>query len=219
MKTLFLDLGGTLVDIRPNYHEPIFAVLRSRGYNVSLRDVYRAISKYLGDEGLEMREGNPVLDMRKILSILDSKCAADRDLLKELEAISFKATDWSLYDDTLEFLTGAKVLGYRLYIVSNASRNIYNILESLKIRKYFDGVIASFEVGAMKPSPIIFAKAVEAAGEAGPYIGDLYEVDYLGAKRSGFRPVLLDRHGFYHDLSVVKAGNLHDVLKMLKNGF
>ncbi len=218
MKPLFLDLGGTLVDIRPNYHEPVFAVLRSHGYSVSLRDVYRAISKHLGDEGLEIREGNPVLDMRRILSILDSRLA-DSGVLKDLEAISFKATDWSLYDDTLEFLNGAKGLGYRLYIVSNASRNIYNILESLKIRKYFDGIIASFEVGAIKPSRIIFTRAAEVAGEAGPYIGDLYEVDYLGAQRAGFRPVLLDRHGFYNDLDVVKAGNLLDALKMLKNGF
>lgn len=219
MGPLFLDLGGTIVDMRPNYHEPIFNVLRGHGVNVSLKDVYRAISRYLGDESLEVKDGNPVIDVRRVLALIDKGLLIKPDVLKDLESLNFKPTSWSLYNDTLEFLNRAKGLGYRLYIISNASKNIYNVLQTLNITGYFDGVVASFEVGAAKPSMKIFMRAAEIAGGKGPYIGDLYEVDYLGAKRAGFRPILLDRNGFYSDVEAVKVSSLLDAVKILKNEF
>ena len=64
--------------------------------------------------------------------------------------------------------------------------------------KYFDVVVDSALVGVEKPDPAIFRPALEAldvtAAEA-VYVGDLYEVDVVGAQAAGLEAVLLDPDG------------------------
>ncbi|MDP8024091.1 MAG: HAD family hydrolase [Nitrososphaeria archaeon] len=213
MSSIFLDLGGTLVDFKPNYHEPIYFTLIKNGYDVELKSVYRAVSRYLGKENLPTADGNPVINVNEILKMM--RISVDKYTLDELQSLKFSSTFYDLYHDTVPFLKTLKNRGYRVYIISNASQKINEVIHNTGISGFLDGVVASYRIGKIKPDPEIFKEGIRIAGETGLYVGDLYEVDYVGAERAGLEPVLLDRNGFYDDLEVRKAGNLIKVLSYL----
>ncbi len=213
MASIFLDLGGTLVDFKPNYHEPIYFILLKNGYDVELKDVFRAVSRYLGKDKLPVMDGNPVIDVNEILKIMG--LSVDQSTLQELYSLKFSSTFYDLYHDTVPFLSALKNKGYRIYIISNASQKINEVIQNTGISDFLCDIIASYKFGKIKPDPEIFKEGISVAGETGLYVGDLYEVDYLGAEKVGLNPVLLDRNGFYDDLKVRKARSLMNVLGYL----
>ncbi|MGC8599957.1 MAG: HAD family hydrolase [Nitrososphaeria archaeon] len=212
MSTIFLDLGGTLVDFRPTYHEPIYYVLLKNGYEVELRNVYRAVSKYLGKSDLPVVEGNPVIDVKQVLNNMNMN--VDSSTMQELLSLKFSSSSYTLYHDTMPFLTFLKNKGYKIIIISNASQKINEVIKNTGISEYLSGLIASYSFGKIKPDPEIFKEGIRMAGETGYYVGDLFEVDYLGAAKAGLEPILLDRNGFYDDIDVRKANSLTEILKL-----
>ncbi len=212
MSTIFLDLGGTLVDFRPTYHEPIYYVLLKNGYEVELRNVYRAVSKYLGKSDLPVVEGNPVIDVKEVLNNMNMN--VDSSTMQELLSLKFSSSFYTLYHDTMPFLTSLKNKGYKIIIISNASQKINEVIKNTGISEYLNGLIASYSFGKIKPDPEIFKEGIRMAGETGYYVGDLFEVDYLGAASAGLEPILLDRNGFYDDIDVRKANSLTEILKL-----
>jgi len=75
-------------------------------------------------------------------------------------------------------------------------------LDVTGLRDYFPIKIYSQEVGAMKPSPVIFQHAMEKAGsqpEEIVFIGDSPEDDIAGAKAVGWRAILFDPHETHED--------------------
>lgn len=60
-----------------------------------------------------------------------------------------------------------------------------------------------------------FRYALEYAEQPAIHIGDIYELDYVGAKRAGIESLLLDRFGFYDDMRVEKVRNLIEAMTYL----
>lgn len=92
----------------------------------------------------------------------------------------------------------ARQAGLRTGVISNSDGTVRRILERLGLAADLDFVLDSREVGVEKPDPRIFALALERAGvraAEAAYVGDLYSVDVLGARRAGLRAVLLDPGG------------------------
>jgi putative hydrolase of the HAD superfamily len=83
-------------------------------------------------------------------------------------------------------------------VVSNSDGRVEEALRAADLRRYFDVVIDSALVGVEKPDPAIFRAALDALdvdpGEA-LYVGDLYEVDVVGARAAGMSAVLLRPEG------------------------
>src|SRR5207237_1106396 len=80
-------------------------------------------------------------------------------------------------------------------VVSNSNGTIKRILDDLGLTRDLDFVLDSQEEGVEKPDPRFFQRALARAGvEAADaaYIGDLYSVDVVGARRAGIRAVLMD---------------------------
>lgn len=84
--------------------------------------------------------------------------------------------------------------GLKLGIVSNSDGRVEQALAEAGLREYFDVVIDSSLAGIEKPDPAIFLAALDALGVAPDealYVGDLYEVDIVGARAAGIEAVLL----------------------------
>jgi putative hydrolase of the HAD superfamily len=84
--------------------------------------------------------------------------------------------------------------GLKLGVISNSDGRVESALEAAGLREYFDVVIDSALAGVEKPDPAIFRAAL-AALDLSPaealYVGDLYEIDVLGARAAGIAAVLL----------------------------
>jgi putative hydrolase of the HAD superfamily len=97
--------------------------------------------------------------------------------------------------DAIAALTLARKNGLRTGVISNSNGTIKRILAGLDLLPLVDFALDSQEEGVEKPAPAIFERALAragvVAGEAA-YVGDLYSVDVLGARRAGLRAVLLD---------------------------
>jgi len=95
---------------------------------------------------------------------------------------------------TREALDRLRAGGLRLGVVSNSDGRVEEALAAAGLRDCFDVVLDSALVGVEKPNPAIFRAALAALGVAPAealYIGDLYDVDVLGARAAGMEAVLL----------------------------
>jgi len=95
---------------------------------------------------------------------------------------------------TRESLDRLRSAGLRLGVVSNADGRVEEALVAAGLRNCFDVVLDSALVGVEKPDPAIFRAALDALGVAPAealYVGDLYDVDVVGARAAGMEAVLL----------------------------
>jgi len=100
----------------------------------------------------------------------------------------------SVPESTRTALARLKAAGLLLGIVSNSEGRVEEALEAAGLRDYFDVVVDSGILGIEKPDPRIFQAALQAlrvAPEEALYVGDLYEVDVLGAQAAGIEAVLV----------------------------
>jgi putative hydrolase of the HAD superfamily len=87
---------------------------------------------------------------------------------------------------------------YKLGVVSNLTfaEAAWSILNSYRIKKFFDFVVISGDVSLRKPHPKLFKLALDSLGvEASEaiFVGDTLETDIQGALNVGMLPILIDR--------------------------
>jgi putative hydrolase of the HAD superfamily len=120
----------------------------------------------------------------------------EAELRDVLLALHLERNLWATSDGRIAAaLDRLRVAGIRLGVVSNSDGRAAQVLEACGLRDRVEVVIDSGAVGVEKPDPRIFRLALDAMGlEAGGtmYVGDLYEVDVVGARAAGLEPVLLD---------------------------
>jgi len=77
--------------------------------------------------------------------------------------LEFMAMETSLVPGAEEVLAAVKGKGGKIAIISNGFKGgQYRMMNTTCIHKYVDSVVVSEEVGAMKPFPVVFRKALEA---------------------------------------------------------
>jgi putative hydrolase of the HAD superfamily len=104
----------------------------------------------------------------------------------------------SVAEQSAQSLQKLRDAGLKLGVVSNSDGRVEQALEAAGLLSYFDVVIDSALVGVEKPDPRIFHAALDALGVApgeALYVGDLYEVDVVGARAAGMEAVLLGEPG------------------------
>lgn len=103
---------------------------------------------------------------------------------------------------------------YRIAVISNADGRIDAVLTRCGICDCFASITDSGIVGHEKPHPEIFASALREM-KADPaeslYVGDVYSVDYLGARNAGMQAVLFDVAGAYLDREVPRVRSLSEL--------
>lgn len=93
-----------------------------------------------------------------------------------------------------ETLGSLRERGYRVAVVSNADGRVRGLLEAAGLAPHLEFVVDSAEVGVEKPDPRIFHAATGRLGlppGACAYVGDIYEIDVVGAERAGLTPILI----------------------------
>jgi putative hydrolase of the HAD superfamily len=96
---------------------------------------------------------------------------------------------------TADMLAGLRSAGLVVGVVSNSDGRVEQFLETAGLRPHLDFVIDSGRVGVEKPDPRIFQIACEHAAvrpDQAVHVGDVYEIDVLGARAAGILPVLVD---------------------------
>ena len=121
-----------------------------------------------------------------------------QELFDALQAL-FGDPRWvHLYPETIETLEQTRKMDCHMGAISNFTDGLLTLLTYHGLDRFFNSVTYSQAVGASKPDPRVFDRALERA-ECGPseaiHVGDSWESDYLGAKRAGLRAVWLNRNG------------------------
>jgi FMN phosphatase YigB (HAD superfamily) len=103
---------------------------------------------------------------------------------------------------------------FRIAVISNADGGIERVLTRCGIAGCFESITDSGIVGVEKPGAEIFETALDSmkahAGES-LYVGDVYSVDYVGARNAGLDAVLLDVSGAYRDRDLPRVESLEQL--------
>jgi len=103
---------------------------------------------------------------------------------------------------------------YATAVISNADGRIDAVLRQCGIADCFESITDSGIVGQEKPHPAIFEAALHAMkAEAAEslYVGDVYSVDYAGARRAGMQAVLFDVAGAYREQEYPRVDSLAEL--------
>ena len=103
---------------------------------------------------------------------------------------------------------------YGIAVISNADGRIDAVLRRCGICDCFASITDSGNVGHEKPHPAIFAAALREM-KADPadslYVGDVYSVDYVGARNAGMQAVLFDVAGAYRKREFARVESLNEL--------
>jgi len=103
---------------------------------------------------------------------------------------------WIVFGDVVRTLEDLAANGIKLGIISNWDDRLLPLLERLGLKRYFETIIVSCNVGFTKPSPVIFEQAVrwlKVRPENMLHVGDSQKEDVDGAKGAGLNSVLIGR--------------------------
>lgn len=224
IETVFLDAGNTLVSIDfPRVAEEA----SSCGLRVDAETLRRAeararpaVSRRAHERGRTEGEDAFSAYLRFVVDAIpeagdwsgERRDELVRDLAPRVRepGASFRLWCWVL-PGTEEALTRLRALGLRLVVVSNADGTIERGLDELALGDHFEAVIDSHVIGAEKPDPAIFHRAMDHVGAAADstlHVGDLYHADVLGARAAGLHALLLDPYSDWGPLDCVTAPDL-----------
>lgn len=205
MRAVLFDAGNTLIYAHPGR---MAEILRAAGADTdservsgaelqARRILHEAIAQgYAGTEPEVWRDY--FASIFRLAGVPEAGMAEAGRLLREVHAADHLWTHVEAgTEEALDALAGA---GYRLAVISNADGRVEAVLETVGLRAHFEFVVDSEVVGIEKPDPAIFLDGCRRLGfPPGEclYVGDLYPVDYVGAKAAGLGAVLLDPLGLH----------------------
>lgn len=108
---------------------------------------------------------------------------------------------------------------FRIAVISNADGKIGSVLSRCGIAGSFESITDSGVVGVEKPRREIFEAALrtmKAAADESLYVGDVYSVDYVGARNAGMKAVLFDVAGAYRERDLPRVESLEQLETWLR---
>lgn len=150
-------------------------------------------------------------------SILD-EIGAPRAILDDLRAYHERTNLWdTVRPDTPAVLKRLRRRS-RLGVVSNSNGTVADVLARMGLAGHFETIVDSHVVGVEKPDPRIFEIALDrmkARPEEAVYVGDIYHVDVVGARRAGIRGILLDPGDVHGDKDCERIRTLASLESLL----
>jgi len=197
IRAILFDAGGTLIHVNGEavcraaglpYAEAAFRAAEAAAHG----RVRRWIAEHPDSTDAE-RLPVYIDGMLRELGIEDdaARTAGMRCIVEENTRVSLWSRPGEGAVPTLEALRGR---GYRLGVISNSNGHVRRLLEQARLAPFLEVIIDSAEVGIEKPDPRIFFAATEQlalAPSACSYVGDIYEIDVLGARAAGLSAILI----------------------------
>jgi putative hydrolase of the HAD superfamily len=223
LRAVLFDAGNTLISL--DYERLAGGVSAAVG-----RSIPATVIRSRAAEAAAALERGTGTDRERATSYLEALFLLSGVRHEELEAVRAEVVRlhrerhlWiGVEPGTREVLERLRAGGLRLGVVSNSDGKVDAALAAAGLRPYFEVVVDSTLAGVEKPDPRIFDVALEAMGiDAGDavYVGDVYEVDVVGARRAGLQPVLLDPNGFHSGRDVPTVRGLAELPQLLAAGF
>ena len=218
LKAIFFDAAGTLFHLPRGVGYHYALVGEEIGLKLDSRELDRAFTVAWNAMPRRQPVGGPRENddkgwWRQLVDLVLDRTAPslgelDRDNFFEIAYEHFaEAGVWELYPEVLEVLEKLSPR-FKLAVVSNFDGRLRMILEHLGVSKCFKNVFLSSELGADKPDPEIFRRAlnvIQLQPSEVLHVGDDPERDWKAAAAAGLSIFQLDR----------KKNSLRDLLAML----
>jgi HAD superfamily hydrolase (TIGR01509 family) len=225
-EAICFDMGYTLMRHRHSYgdlltslgHAPDPERLES-GFRAARELYYRATREGRDFESTMeaavefWREYNEL-----ILAALDIDPALRPRLSDRISEVAWGPEAWEPFPEVEATLIEPRRRGLKMAVISNFTDTLEAVCELHRLTPYFDTIVCSVKVGAMKPDPRIFQRAVRRLGTDPArtwHVGDNYWADVLGARAAGLVPVLIDRDGAVPRPDCVTIDGLGRLLELL----
>ena len=201
LKNIFLDLDDTILNFTAGEAKALSQTLREAGIEPSeaILDRYHIINIAhweLLEEGRLTRDEVLVQRFEQLFREMNIHYSG-RDLCQRYEYLLSKQHAFMPDAEQLLRELSSK---YRLYLASNGAAAVQNPrLDDAGIRKYFQGIFISEEIGADKPSKAFFDACFAAIPnfrvEEAAMVGDSLTSDIRGGHNAGLRTVWFNCHG------------------------
>ena len=204
--TIFLDAAGTLIFLPRSVGHHYSFVAERIGLGLKADALDAAFSQCWKETPVRPAIDGPREDddkgwwrdlVNRVLNRVDPKLAElDRDAFFEGAYSHFAEPGvWDLYPEVREVLE--KLCDrFQLAVLSNFDGRLRMIFEHLGVSKYFSHVFLSSELGADKPDPEIYRRALRLSRTRPNetlHVGDDPERDWQGASAAGLSVFRLER--------------------------
>jgi putative hydrolase of the HAD superfamily len=214
IRTVFLDVGFTLLAPHPSVVEIAVSVCAAHGCAIDRERLTNALPKAestlramaaadtaLWSDEQAIRQLWTAYFTDLLGEALLPNQAEERERLVRAVAHAFEhAASYRLYPDVIPALRRLRDHGLQLGVISDWGIGLGLILRHHDLIEYFDFAVVSAAVRRSKPDPALFQTALTRANAIPDYavhVGDAYLLDVLGARAAGITPVLLDRQRRY----------------------
>lgn len=226
LTTVFLDAGGVLVN--PNWRR-VRDTLDRHGVAVDTENLVRAEPhvKHELDRPHRIRrtddDSRGLLLFHQVLARAGiERSPATEAALEELRDYHARHNIWeSVLPGVREGLDRLRAAGLKLVVVSNANGTVDTLFERLELTAAFHDILDSQVEGVEKPNPEIFHRAldrVDSHPDETVHVGDLYEVDVVGARSAGIRGILVDSANLYDVVDCPKVTGFPELIDLVTSG-
>jgi putative hydrolase of the HAD superfamily len=202
-KGVLLDAFGTLVELAPPAPFLVDEISRRWGVTIAVAEAEAAFAAEIGfykAHHLEGRDETSLSELRRrcagVLHGALPAAARERVDPGQLVPAMLASIRFRAYPDVPAWLAVLRAAGLKLAVVSNWDVSLGEVLQRAGIAELFDCVVTSAAVGAAKPDPAVFERALECLG-LGPeevvHLGDSPDLDLPGAAAAGIEAILINR--------------------------
>lgn len=168
-----------------------------------LQRTFRTEFKFLSKTYPNFGKSTPDMNWKQwwiklVLNIFNSMKSGipEKDaLLIAEELIQLYRTDvcYKPLNGAIELVDKVKQCNKQIGVISNFDSSLPQLLKAMNLNN-FDFILTSYDCGVLKPNRKIFDAALarcKVRSDQALHIGNLYELDYLGAKGAGWSSVLI----------------------------
>jgi putative hydrolase of the HAD superfamily len=209
---IFFDVGNTL--LFPNRARMLAPIAAEKHPSLQEWQALERRTKQEFDQGLISGKIDHGFWWTFHTHLLNELNAFDEGVRNTLVENTQKSANWDqILPGTREALDRIRER-YAIAVISNADGRIDAVLGRCGISDCFASITDSGNVGHEKPHPEIFAAALREM-KADPaeslYVGDVYSVDYVGARNVGMDAVLFDVSGAYRERGLPRVESLAEL--------